>query len=156
MLGMFGYHRPFIPGFTEVAKPLTDLLKKDVKFTWGDLQRNAVSKLIKLVEHDMALNQPDHERPFELEVDASQFTIGTILFQQTPDGLPHPISYYSHALSAAERGYDVYNRELLTVILGLKRWQHLLLGAKHPVKIYMDHKNLQYYRSPCDINRRVA
>jgi hypothetical protein len=56
MLGMFGYHRPFIPGFTEVAKPLTDLLKKDVKFTWGDLQRNAVSKLIKLVKHDMALN----------------------------------------------------------------------------------------------------
>jgi hypothetical protein len=38
MLGVFGYHRPFIPGFAEVAKPLTDLLKKDVKFVWGDAQ----------------------------------------------------------------------------------------------------------------------
>jgi RNase H-like domain found in reverse transcriptase/Reverse transcriptase (RNA-dependent DNA polymerase) len=155
-LGVFGYHRPFIPGFAEVARPLTDLLKKDAKFTWGDAQRNAVSTLIKLVENDMALNRPDHDRPFELEVDASQFAIGTILFQCTPDGLPHPISYYSHALSAAERGYDVHDRELLAVVFGLKRWQHLLLGAKHPIKIYMDYKSLQYYQSPCDINRRVA
>ena len=55
-LGIFGYHRLFIPGFTEVARPLTDLLKKNAKFTWGDAQRNAVSTLIKLVEKDMALN----------------------------------------------------------------------------------------------------
>ena len=55
-LGVFGYHRPFIPGFTEVTQPLTDLLKKSAKFTWGDVQRNAVSTLIKLVEQDMALN----------------------------------------------------------------------------------------------------
>ena len=55
-LGIFGFHRPFIPGFAEVAQPLTDLLKKNAKFTWGDAQRNAVSTLIKLVEQDMALN----------------------------------------------------------------------------------------------------
>jgi RNase H-like domain found in reverse transcriptase len=112
--------------------------------------------LIKLVEQDMALNRPNHEQPFELEVDASQFAIGVILFQCTPDRLPHPISYYSHALTAAECSYDVHDRELLTVILGLKRWQHLLLRAKHLIKVYTDHKNLQYYRSPHDINRRVA
>ena len=87
-LGVFGYHRPFIPGFAEVARPLTDLLKKNAKFTWGDAQRHAVSNLIKLVEQDMALNHPDHDRPFELEVDASQFAISAILFQRTPDGLP--------------------------------------------------------------------
>jgi Reverse transcriptase (RNA-dependent DNA polymerase)/RNase H-like domain found in reverse transcriptase len=101
-LGVFGYHRPFIPGFVEVARPLTDLLKKNAKFTWGDAQRNAVSNLITLVEQDMALNRPNHDRPFELEVDASQFAIGAILFQRTPDGLPHPISYYLHALSTVE------------------------------------------------------
>jgi RNase H-like domain found in reverse transcriptase len=100
----------------------------------------------------MALNQPDHDKLFELEVDASQFTIGAILFQHTPDGLSHLISYYSHALSSTKCGYNVHDRELLAIILGLKRWQHLLLGAKHLIKIYTDHKNLQYYRSPYDIN----
>jgi Reverse transcriptase (RNA-dependent DNA polymerase) len=60
-LGVFGYHRPFIPGFAEVAQPLMDLLKKNAKFTWGDVQRNVVSTLIKLVEQDMALNRPDHD-----------------------------------------------------------------------------------------------
>ena len=104
-----------------MARPLTDLLKKNAKFTWEDAQRNAVSNLIKLVEQDMALNRPDHDRPFELEVDDSQFAIGAILFQRTPDGLPHPISYYSHALSAAERGYDVHDRELLAVVLEIGR-----------------------------------
>jgi RNase H-like domain found in reverse transcriptase len=101
-LGIFSYHRPFIPGFAEVTWPLMDLLKKNAKFTWGDTQRNTVSTLIKLIEQDMALNQPDHDWPFELEVDTSQFAIGAILFQCTPDSLPHPISYYSHTLSAAE------------------------------------------------------
>jgi RNase H-like domain found in reverse transcriptase len=119
-----------------------DLLKKNTKFTWGDAQRNAVSVLIKLVEQDMALNRPDHDRPFELKVNTLQFAIGAILFQCTPDRLPHPISYYSHALSTAECGYDVHNCELLAVVLGLKHWQHLLLGAKHPIKIYTNHKNL--------------
>ena len=128
-----------------MARPLTDLLKKNAKFTWGDAQRYAVSNLIKLVKQDMALNRPDHNRPLELEVDASQFAIGAILFQQTPDGLPHLIGYYSHALSAAKHGYDVHDHELLAVILGLKCWQHLLLGTKHPIKIYTNHKNLQYY-----------
>jgi Reverse transcriptase (RNA-dependent DNA polymerase) len=55
-LGVFGYHQPFIPSFMEVAQPLTNLLKKNAKFTWGDAQRHAVSTLIKLVEQDMALN----------------------------------------------------------------------------------------------------
>jgi RNase H-like domain found in reverse transcriptase/Reverse transcriptase (RNA-dependent DNA polymerase)/Integrase zinc binding domain len=155
-LGVFGYHRPFIPGFAEVARPLTDLLKKNTPFKWGDEERNAVKRLIALVEKDMALNRPDHDRPFELEVDASQFATGAILFQRTPDGLPHPISYYSHALTPAERGYDVHDRELLAVMLGLRRWHHILLGARYPVKVYTDHKNLQYYRHPRDINRRVA
>ena len=142
MLGVFGYHQPFIPRFAEVAQPLTDLLKKNAKFTWGDPQRKAVTTLIRLVEQDMALNQPDHEQPFELEVDASQFAIGAILFQQMPDTLPHPISYYLHALSSIERGYNIHDHKLLAVILGLKCWQHLLLGAEHLIKIYTDHKNL--------------
>jgi RNase H-like domain found in reverse transcriptase len=133
-----------------------DLLKKNAKFTWGDPQRHAVTTFIKLIEQEMALNQPDHKQPFELEVNASQFAIGAILFQCTPDGLPHPISYYSHALSSAECGYDVHDRELLAIILGLKCWQHLLSGAKHLIKIYTNHKNLQYYCSPRDINQKVT
>ena len=113
-LGVFGYHRPFIPGFAKVAHLLTDLLKKNAKFTWGDAQRNTVTMLIKLVEQDMALNQPDHEWPFKLEVNVSQFAISAILFQCTLDGLPYPISYYSHTLSSMERGYNVHDWELLS------------------------------------------
>ena len=79
MLGVFRYHCPFIPSFAEVARPLTDLLKKNVKFTWEDPQQNTVKTLIKL-KQDMALNWPDHDWPFELEVNVSQFTIGAILF----------------------------------------------------------------------------
>jgi RNase H-like domain found in reverse transcriptase len=72
------------------------------------------------------------------------------------DGLPHPISYYSKALTPAKRGYNVHDQELLAIIQGLKHWKHLLLGAKHPILVYMDHKNLQYYRMPQNITHWVA
>jgi RNase H-like domain found in reverse transcriptase len=87
-LGVFGYHRPFIPGFAEITRPLTDLLKKDTPFVWGDPQRQVVGRLISLVERDISLNRPDYDHPFEVEVDASQFALSAILFQRTPTGLP--------------------------------------------------------------------
>jgi RNase H-like domain found in reverse transcriptase/Integrase zinc binding domain len=55
-----------------------------------------------------------------------------------------------------ERGYDVHNRELLAVMRGLRQWRHLLLSSPFQTTVITDHANLQYYRQPQKINRRVA
>ena len=102
------------------------------------------------------LYQPDWSKQFELEVDASLFAIGAVLFQRDEEGRRRPISYFSQALNPAERNYNVWDREFLAVIRGLKHNRHLLVGLPHKVLVLTDHENLAHYRHPQKINRRVA
>jgi RNase H-like domain found in reverse transcriptase len=80
-LSVLGYQRPFIPHFAHIAKPLTSLLKKNQPFIWTDKCTAALNKLITIVTSDLVLHHPDHAKQFELEVDASQYAIGAILYQ---------------------------------------------------------------------------
>ena len=109
-----------------------------------------------IVSSDPVLQRPDHDRPFELEVDALQYVLGAILYQRNDGGKLQPVGYYSQTLNPAERNYDVYDRELLAVVRALTHWRHLLLGAKHQVMVWTDHNNLTFYRHPQTISSRVA
>jgi RNase H-like domain found in reverse transcriptase len=66
------------------------------------------------------------------------------------------VGYDSHTFNEAERNYPVYDCELLALVRGLLRWEHVLLSSPFPVKVYTDHNNLCYYRSPRNIAQRVA
>src|SRR6202167_6350786 len=156
ILGVLGYQRPFIPNFATIARPLTSLLKKDTPFSWTDDCRQALDALISIVLSDPALGQPDMSRPFQLEVDASAFATGAILSQKDSRGKSRAVGYHSKTFNDAERNYDIHDRELLAVVRGLDNWRHLLAGSAHPITILTDHKNLQYYRNPQRISRRVA
>jgi len=93
---------------------------------------------------------------FELEVDASGYAVGAVLLQRKEDGKKHPIGYYSATLNEAQWNYDIYNLELLAIVMALKNWRPLLVGSPHKIIIYSDHLNLQYWRLPQRISRRVA
>ena len=101
-LGVLGYHHAFIPGFADIAHPLLNLLKKGVPFVWTPECTTALDHLINLATTDPVLRQPDHNKPFELEVDAPQFTMGAILYQHDSDGLRHPVGYNSSSLTETE------------------------------------------------------
>jgi RNase H-like domain found in reverse transcriptase/Reverse transcriptase (RNA-dependent DNA polymerase) len=118
-LGVLGYQRPFIPGFAHLARPITQLLKKEKKFEWTDECTEVLDKLIKIVSSDPVLQRPNYEKPFTLEVDASQYATGAILYQENDEGKLRPVGYHSHTLNPTERGYDVHDRELLAVMRGL-------------------------------------
>jgi hypothetical protein len=102
------------------------------------------------------LAYPDFTHQFEMEVDASAFVVGGILFQRNEDGKKCDVTYYSHALNPAECNYDVWDREFLAIVKALKKWRPLLLGTNHKIIIWTDHANLQYYHQPHKVNRRVA
>ena len=155
-LGVLGYQRPFIKNFAAIARPLHDLTKKDKPFIWTQECTNALEQLIQAVTSEPVLYQPDWSKQFKLEVDASLFVIGAVLFQRDEEGWRRPISYFSQALNPAERNYNIWDREFLAVIRGLKHNRHLLVGSPHKVLVLTDHKNLAHYRHPQKINRRVA
>jgi RNase H-like domain found in reverse transcriptase/Reverse transcriptase (RNA-dependent DNA polymerase) len=144
-LSVFGYQQPFIHGFTNIAKPLTELTKKDVPFAWTPCCTAAIQQLKQIILSDPVLQQPHPDRPYTLEVDASQYATGAILQQPDEAGCLHLVGYDSQTFNDAEHGYNIHDRELLMVIRGLLAWRHLLVGSPHKIRVLMDHSNLKYY-----------
>ena len=78
-LGLAGYYRRFVPDFSKIARPMTELLKKGVKFVWDDKCDQAFQTLRKLLTSAPVLAQPDITRPFDVYCDASCMSFGRIL-----------------------------------------------------------------------------
>ena len=150
-LGILGYQRPFIKN-AAIVRPLHNLTKKDASFEWTQECTDALEQLIQAVALEPVLYQPDFTKQFKLEVDMSLFAVGAVLFQRDEEGQRRPISYFSQVLNPTERKYDIWDREFLTMIRGLKHNCHLLVGLPHKVIILMDHENLAHYHHLQKIN----
>jgi hypothetical protein len=130
---------------------------KDVRFIWGLPQEDSFMKLKELVTSAPVLVLPNDDLPFRLEADGSGITTGAVLSQQqVDDNAWHPVAFLSKALNPVERNYEIHDTEMLAIIRGLEEWRHYLEGARHPVEIWTDHKNLEYFRVAQKLNRRQA
>jgi hypothetical protein len=112
-LGFCNFYRCFIRNFSSIAKPLNTLLKKDVKWNFGNTEKMAFEQLKKLICEEPVLIQPDQTKPFEVEVDASNYAVGAVLMQRDDKNVLHPVAFFSKTMNEAQRNYDVYNKELL-------------------------------------------
>lgn len=99
---------------------------------------------------------PDFQRPFIIETDASDRATGAILSLHGEDGHLHPCAYRSSKMSSAEQNYDIYDKELLSIVLAFQDWRVYLEGSPHEVKVISDHKNLEYFLTTKQLNRRQA
>jgi len=100
---------------------------------------------------------PQDSEPFRVEADSSDFATGAVLSQQSmADGKWHPVVFYSKSLFSVERNYEIYNKEMLAIIRALEEWRHFLEGATHPVEIWTDHKNLEYFMTAKKLNHCQA
>ena len=155
-LGFCNFYCPFIQHFSHLAKPLNELTCKDVPWQWTTRHQTTFDHLQKRVTSEPVLIQPQLDQPFELEVDASGFALGAVLTQWGKDKKRHPVAYFSTTLTEAERNYDIYGLELLAIVKGLRHWRQYLAGSPHKVTVFTDHANLQYWRQPQKISRRIA
>ena len=155
-LGFANYYRRFIGDYSNIARPLIDLTKKEKQWNWSTNCQIAFDRLKEEFAKEPVLTLPDLDKPFAIATDASKDASGGILLQADSNGEWHPCSYLSQSFSPAERNYDIYDRELLAVIRGLKTWKHYLRGSPFPVKVFTDHKNLLYFKEPQKLNRRQA
>ena len=135
-LGIIGYYRAFVRSYASIAFPLTNLLKADCQFHWGDEEQKAFECLKEKLVQAPILTYPNFNKQFLVACDASDVGVGAVLLQKGDKRLM-PISFASRVLSRAERNYSVTERELLAVVWALRKFRHTILGF--PVQVITDH-----------------
>ncbi|KAK1607756.1 hypothetical protein QYE76_031429 [Lolium multiflorum] len=146
-LGLAGYYHRFVEGFSSIARPMTQLLKKDKKFDWTDKCEESFQKLKARLTTAPILIMPDITKPFDVYCDASKIGLGCVLMQGGK-----VISYLSRQLKQHEQNYPTHDLELAAVVLALKVWRHYLMGNR--CEIYSDHKSLKYIFTQKELNMR--
>ncbi|XP_037929192.1 uncharacterized protein LOC119663653 [Teleopsis dalmanni] len=128
-LGLASYFRKFIPKFSLIAKPLTDLRKQNVKFEIKDEQITAFNTLKTILSEKPVLNIFNQKSETEVHTDASIEGYGAVLLQKSPDDEQwHPVYYMSKKTTDAQRKYTSYELEILAVIEAFKKFRVYILG----------------------------
>ena len=136
-LGLAGYYRRFIEGFSKIAKPMTELLKKDKKFEWTEDCEKSFNELKIRLTTAPVLPLPDIYRSFDVYCDASRQGLGCVLMQDSK-----VVAYASRQIRPHEGNYPTHDLELTAVVHALKIWRHYLIGKR--CQIFTDHKSLKY------------
>jgi hypothetical protein len=139
-LGLAGFYRRFVKGFSEIAAPLTNLLRKEHKFTWTEQCQKAFDTLKEKLSSDSVLAVFDPMRETELVTDASLIGIGGVLHQKYDEGW-RPVAFFSRKLNPTEQRYHTPDRELMALVESLKEWEHYLMGRKFGIRT--DQRSLQ-------------
>lgn len=147
------WFRRYIPAFSELARPLTALTKKDAKWTWGAAQQTAFHALKDALTSPPILTQADPGRPFILRTDASQYALGAALLQGEPPE-ERPIEYASRLLSKAERNYTTTEREALAIVWSISKFRGYL--DEQSLVVITDHQPLKWLMSLASPNGRLA
>ena len=118
-LGAAKYWRKFISNFSTIAAPLHDLIGLNKVFQWGGKHQKAFDTLKEKISKTPVLALPDLQRPFEIQIDASDYAMGAVLTQHGK-----PICYHSEAFNPAIVNYPTYDKELYVLVQSVKKWKH--------------------------------
>jgi hypothetical protein len=147
LIGMVGYYRHFIEGFSKIARPMIALLAKEVKFKWTPECQESYETLKKKLTTAPILILPDVHKTFLVYCDASYTGLGCVLMQEG-----RVVAYSSRQLKIREKNYPTHDLELATMVHALKTWRHYLYGQK--CDVYTNHKNLKYIFTQLELNMR--
>ena len=154
-LGMTSYYRRFCRNFSSVANPLTNLLSLKCKFIWSTECQSAFDQLKLLLANDPVLQSPDFSKLFILQVDACDSGAGGVLFQKSAaDGLLHPVSYTSSKFKKHQMAYSTIEKELLSLVLALQKFECYLIGAEK-IEVFTDHNPLVFLEQTKTHNQRL-
>ena len=124
-LGLAGYYRRFVQGFSKIATPMTMLTRKNVKFLWTNACERSFEELKHKLTTTPVLTIPTGIGGFVVYSDASKNGLGAVLMQNGK-----VIAYASRQLKEYEKNYPTHDLELAAVVFALKIWRHYLYGEK--------------------------
>lgn len=144
IIGLAAWYRRFVPNFSTLTAPITDLLRKNRSFVWDSKCDEAFRALKEHLISAPVLSCPDFNLPFIIQTDASGYGIGAVLTQQHPEG-EKVICYLSRSLTRAERNWTTTERECLAVLWAIEKLRPYVEGSRFTV--ITDHYSL------CWLNR---
>jgi transposase InsO family protein len=141
ILGFLTYYRHFIPGYAALSAPLTDLLRKDRPWEWGERQRAAYATLKReMTQEGLVLRPIDPNRPLIVHTDWSVHGIGAVLGQKDDEGREYMCAAISRSLNKHERNYPSYKGELLALAWAVRMFRQHLQGTAF--QLVTDHQPL--------------
>jgi hypothetical protein len=135
-LGLTEYYRKFVKGYGGIAAPLTNLLRKN-SFKWNEEAEHAFNSLKEAMTTPPVLGLPNFSKPFVIECDASGGGIGAVLMQSG-----QPLAYLSQGLKGKNLSLSTYEKELIALVMAIRKWRHYLLGQNF--KVRTDQQALKY------------
>jgi hypothetical protein len=127
-----------------------------VPFGWDTAQQNAFDTLKTAFRTALILCHFDYEREIIVKTDASDYVSAGVLSQYDDDGILHPVTFFSTKHSPAECHYEIYDKELMTIVRCFEEWSPHLESSALPVQVLTDHENLEYFMTTKLLNRCQA
>ena len=143
-LGMCSFYRTYIPKFSEIARPLTEMTKNrhanNLRF--NEEQRASFLSLKKHLCASTTLYTPQTHLPFIIRSDASDYAVGASLSQVDTEGLERPIAFALSKLTDVQTRWSTIEKEAYAVIFSLRKFDVNVFGCK--IHLFTDHNPLQY------------
>ena len=147
--GLTSFYKRFEKDFSSITALLTEVIKKNVRFKWGDKQEKAFQLIKEKLTHAPLLALPNFTKTFEIECDALGMGIGTTLMQGGK-----PIAYFKEKLSGTALNYPTYDKELHALVRALETWQHY--HCPKEFVIHTNHESLKHFKGQHKLNKRHA
>ena len=139
-LGMVNYYHAYLSRMATMTEPLHQLLRKDVRWAWGEKCKVAFVAVKKMLCTAPLLVHYDPSKPIVVHCDTSPYGLGVVLSHVMDDGMERPVSYASRTLSAAERNYAHVEKDGLALVYAVRKFHQFLFGNRF--MLYTDHKPL--------------
>ncbi|KAF8748329.1 hypothetical protein RHS01_10931 [Rhizoctonia solani] len=152
-LGFANFLHQFVANFSHMARLLHNLVKKDTPWRWDTKEQEAFEGLKEAITNAPVLCHADPTKPYFLEMDASSAALGSILSQQQEDSCLHPLGFLLESFKGAKQNYNTHNKELLAIICSFEYWQIFLEGTLHPITMFTNHRNLEYWKESRTFNQ---
>lgn len=155
-LGFCNFYRRFIKDYGRIAKPLNELTRKDTLFRMTTDCIEAFRKLQQMLVTAPILCHFQPELETQVETDASDGVIAGVMSQKHPDDQWRPVGYFSKTMAPAELNYPIHDKEMLAIVRSLQQWRADLARTDSVVRVWTDHKALEYFMTTKQLNQRQA
>ena len=159
-LGMVGYYRKFIPKYSDIARPLTNLTRKDMTFEWTEVCQHTFEMLKNELTKEPILKYPDPGKPYTIFTDASKYAWACILTQEyiyEQEGkehkVLHPITYASGLFRGSQLNWATLTKEAFAIYMSIKKLTYYLEDAE--VTLRSDHLPLKKFLEKNTLNTKV-